>query len=111
MARLRLLFALLLINLGAWFAALAINGYYEPRMMMRTEPTAAPFGLSASADASQFIGLVSRERFVVVDDQIIAASAKPKMARPAAQGKPTIVAKRPQQAAAQWPWPLSLFSN
>jgi hypothetical protein len=111
MARLRLLFALFLMSLGTWFGALAISGYYEPAMLMRTEPAAAPFGLSASADASQFISLLSRERFVAAEAPVTATLAKPKAAKPAAKAKPTIVDKRPQQAAAKWPWPLSLFSN
>jgi hypothetical protein len=112
MARLRLLFALFLMGLGTWFGALAISGYYEPHMMMRTEPTAAPFGLSASADASQFINLVSRERFVTVEDPAAATPAKPKAPKAAIKTKPPAVEKRPKQAAAgQLPWPLNLFSN
>jgi len=111
MARLRLLFALFLMSLGTWLGALAISGYYEPHAIMRAQPTAAPFGLSASEDASQFINLISRQRFVVVDDQVVAAPAKAQTAKPAGEAKPTMVDKRPQQAADQWPWPLSLLSN
>jgi hypothetical protein len=111
MARLRLLFALFLIGLGTWFGALAISGYYEPHMM-RAEPTAAPFGLSASADASQFINLVSRERFVAVEDPVATTSTKPKAPKAVVKTKPPAVEKRPKQAAAsQLPWPLNLFSN
>ncbi len=109
MARLRLLFALFLMSLGTWLGALAISGYYEPHPIVRAQPTAAPFGLSASADASQFINLISRQRFVVVDDQVVAAPAK--AAKPAAKAKPTMVDKRSQQATDQWPSPLQLFSN
>ncbi len=111
MARLRLLLALFLMAVGTWFGALAISGYYEPPMMMHTEPTVAPAGLSASADASQFISLLSRERFVAVETPVAAAPAKPKTTKPAAQTKPPVANKRPQQATTQWPWPLSLFSN
>jgi hypothetical protein len=111
MARLRLLFALFLMSLGTWLGALAISGYYEPHTIMRAEPAAAPFGLSPSADASQFINLISRQRFVVVDDQVVVVPAKAQTAKPATKAKPTIVDKRPQQAADQWPWPLNLFSN
>ena len=109
MARLRLLFALFLMSLGTWLGALAISGYYEPHVIMRAQPTAAPFGLSASEDASQFINLISRQRFVVVDDQVVAAPAKTQTVKPAAKAK--MVDKRSQQAADQWPWPLRLFSN
>jgi hypothetical protein len=111
MARLRLLFALFLMSLGTWLGALAISGYYGPHAIMRAQPAAAPFGLSASEDASQFINLISRQRFVVVDDQVVAAPAKAQTAKPAGEAKPTMVDKRPQQAADQWPWPLSLLSN
>ena len=111
MARLRLLFALFLMSLGTWLGALAISGYYEPHAIMRAQPAAAPFGLSASEDASQFINLISRQRFVVVDDQVVAARTKAQTAKPAGKATPTMVDKRPQQAADQWPWPLSLFGN
>jgi hypothetical protein len=111
MARLCLLFALFLMSLGTWLGALAISGYYGPHAIMRAQPAAAPFGLSASEDASQFINLISRQRFVVVDDQVVAAPAKAQTAKPAGKAKPTMVDKRPQQAADQWPWPLSLLSN
>jgi len=110
MARLRLLFALFLMSLGTWLGALAISGYYEPHAIMRAQ-SAAPFGLSASEDASQFINLISRQRFVIVDDQVVAAPAKAQTAKPAGKAKPTMVDKHPQQAADQWPWPLSLLSN
>ena len=111
MARLCLLFALFLMSLGTWLGALAISGYYEPHAIMRAQPAAAPFGLSASEDASQFINLISRQRFVVVDDHVVAAPAKAQTAKPAGEAEPTMVDKRPQQAADQWPWPLSLLSN
>ena len=112
MARLRLLFALLLMNLGTWFAALAISGYYEPGVMMRSEPPAASVGgLSTAPDASQFISLLTRERFVAVEAPVAAQPTKPKPAKTAARTKPPAVEKRPQQAAAQLPWPLSLLGN
>lgn len=112
MARLRLLFALFLVNLGAWFGALAISGYYEPHPTLPIAPTAAPAGLSASADASQFIGLLSRERFVVVEAPAAAPPPKAKTAKPAASpNRPPAIQKRPQQAATQLPWPLSLLGN
>jgi hypothetical protein len=112
MARLRLLFALLLMNLGTWFAALAISGYYEPGVRMHSEPAAAPIGPSTSTDASQFISLLTRERFVAVETPVAAQPAKPKPTKTAAaKTKPPAVEKRPRQAAAQLPWPLSLLGN
>jgi hypothetical protein len=113
MARLRLLFSLFIMAVGTWFGALAISGYYEPHMVMRTEPAIAPAGLSPSADTAQFISLVSRERFVAVEAPVAAVEAKPKAApKPTAKAKPPAMDRRPQQqAAAQWPWPLSLFGN
>jgi hypothetical protein len=112
MARLRLLFALLLINLGTWFGALAISGYYEPHAMTHAEPAVAPVGQSASADTDQFTGLVTRERFVAVDTPTAETPAKPKMAKPAAKTKSAVADKRRQQPpAAQLPWPLNLLSN
>ena len=111
MARLRLVFALFLMSLGAWIGGLALSGYNEPGVTMHTKPTAAPVGLSASADASQFISLLSRERFVVVDAPVAPTPAKPKVAKVSAKAKPPATDKRPQQAAAQLPWPLSLFSK
>ena len=111
MARLRLLFALFLMNLGTWIGALAISGYYEPGAMTHIEPTAAPIGLSASADDAQFISLLSRERFVVVEAPAAIAPTKPKAAKPTVKTKPPATDKRPQQAANQLPWPLSLLGN
>jgi hypothetical protein len=55
--------------------------------------------------------MISRQQLVVVDDQVVAAPAKTQTAKPAAKAKPTMVDKRPQQAADLWPWPLRLFSN
>jgi hypothetical protein len=116
MARLRLFFALLLINLGTWFAALAISGYYEPGVRMHSEPAAAPVGPSTSPDASQFISLVTRERFVAVETAAAATptklkAAKLKAAKPAANTK-SVADKRRQQPAAVWlPWPLNLLNK
>ena len=111
MARLRLLFALFLINSGAWFGAFAFSCYYEPNVMTRIEPAAVPGGLSASAGESQFISLLSRERFVIVDAPVVTTPTKPKAPKAAAMPKPGAIERRPQQAASQLPWPLSLFSN
>src|ERR1700674_876715 len=108
MARLRLLFALFLMSLGTWFGALAISGYYEPHMMMRTEPVAAPAGLLASADTAQFISLLTRERFVAVESPRTPAPAEPKAAKPVGKTKSAAVDKRLQQPkSARWPWPLN----
>jgi hypothetical protein len=77
---------------------------------MRAQPAAAlsPVG---PGRRTQFINPVSRQQLVVVDDQVVAAPAKTQTAKPAAKAKPTMVDKRPQQAADRWPWPLSLLSN
>src|SRR6476659_3667671 len=83
MARLRLLFALFLMSLGTWLGALAISGYYEPHAIMRAQPAAPHFGLSASEDAWLFSNLTPRLRFVVVDDQVVAAPATAQTAKPA----------------------------
>jgi hypothetical protein len=111
MARLRLLFALFLINLGTWFGALAISGYYEPGVTMHTKPTAAPVGLSASEEMTQFVSLLTRERFVAVETPVGATPTKPKTPKAAAKTKAPAIEKRPQQTASQLPWPLSLFGN
>jgi hypothetical protein len=110
MARLRLLFALLLMGLGTWFGALALSGYYEPRVMQAL-PDAAATGPSEAADASRLASLASRQRFVAVEAHAPAPPAKPKMTKPAAKPKPPAATRRPQQAAAQLPWPLNLLSN
>ena len=100
MARLRLLFALFLMSLGTWFGALAISGYYEPRMVMPAEPAVAPVGLSASADTSQFISLLSRERFVAVETPQRQRRPSRRPRKPLRKAKPPAVDKRPQQTAA-----------
>jgi len=111
MARLRLLFALLLMGLGTWFGALSLSGYYEPRVM-HAPRSAASTGPSDTSDASRLVSLASRQRFVAVETQAPVPPAKPKMAKPAAaKAKPAVATKRPQQAAAQLPWPLNLLSN
>ena len=48
---------------------------------------------------------------VFTTNQVVAAPAKAQTAKPAGTANSTMVDKRPQQAADQWPWPLSLFSN
>src|SRR3954449_12197280 len=67
MARLRLLFALSLLSLGTWWGALAISGYYEPGRTIRTGSTPASVDPAASPSESQFIGLLSKERFVAAE--------------------------------------------
>jgi hypothetical protein len=110
-ASLRLLFALFLMSLGTWFGALAISGYYRPQTMPSAEPAKSPPSLPPSADKAQFIGPLSRNRFVAVEPSAATAPAKPKPPKGAAKPKPPATDKRPQQASAQLPWPLSLFSN
>jgi hypothetical protein len=115
MARLRLLLSLLLVTLGAMLGGMGLNGYYEPPVTrdqtlvasVTREPEARPH-LSASPP---------RLRFVAIDSEPPATPAKPKVVakapsaktKPAVKEQPSVKSKRPQQAAAQWPW--SLFSN
>jgi hypothetical protein len=127
MARLRTLLALFLITFGATFGALAWSGYYNPRpprplavgsdagaLLVRTEPR------------RQFVAADSRVMAVPPREKLASVAAKPAVrevpvreavARDAKPAAPKVVPvkavkdKRPQQTAAQWPWPLSLFSN
>ena len=107
MARLRLLFAMFLLCLGAWCATLAIGGPSAPGAAIGTRAGVA----SASADERQFISFLTRERFVIDDTRLGAARAKSKAPQPAAKAKAIAVEKRRQQASAPWPWPLSLLVN
>ena len=106
MARLRLLFALLLIAVGTTFGAFALSGYYEPHIM-NSPPVVASVGRSSSQETSQFLRLHARQRFVAIEPQATAPAVKPKPPKSAA--KPAIINKRPQKTAVQWPW--SLFGN
>jgi len=110
-ARLRLLLALFLMGLGTWFGALAISGYYGPQTMLSAESGKSPPSPPPSANKAQFISPLSRSRFVAAEPPPPAPPAKPKLAKAAAKTKPPATDRRPQQASAQLPWPLSLFSN
>ena len=111
MARLRLVFALSLMSLGTWWGALAISGYYEPGVSMRIGPTAASVGLSAAPTESQFIALLSKERFVAAETPAPVTPAKAKPLAGTAKTKPPAAERRSQKTAAQLPWPLSLLAN
>jgi hypothetical protein len=111
MARLRLLFALLLMAVGTSFGALAISGYYEPHMI-HGQPAVVSANMLEPQAKPQLPVLQPRQRFVAIDDQPAAPPAKPtipKSAKAPAKAKATVKDKRPPQAAMQWPW--SLFSN
>ena len=132
MARLRLLLALCLMGVGTTFGALALSGYYNPQTPDKQASIA-----SADPKGSQLVRAKPRQRFVAAQTQptttqtIAQATtqatatseilpwAKPK--QPVVKSPPREAAskpkdrskdakeKRPQQAAASWPW--SLFSN
>ena len=112
MARLRLLFALLLMAVGTTFGAFALSGYYEPHMT-HGQPVAAPSAAASPVPAEKPQPTLSppRHRFVAVDEPPPAAPpAKPKTVAkavpvktgPVVQAPPAV--RRPQPAAAPWPW-------
>ncbi len=110
MARLRLLFALLLMAVGTTFGAFALSGYYEPRMT-HGQAVVARSGSSAPTEKPRLTLSHWARRLVADNDGPAAAPpAKPKAAAKAAPAKPKPAVsgippvKRPQQAAAPWPW-------
>jgi len=127
LARLRLLLAMSLLCLGAWFAALALEGHMPAGATMDTRSGVPSGGLSASPDARQFISFLTRERFVVEAAPATKPQAKSPLnsrakprTKPQLEGKspqgagnarPAAVAKRRTANTAQLPWPLSLFSD
>jgi hypothetical protein len=127
LARLRLLFAMSLLFLGTWFAALALEGYLPPATTLGTQAGAPSSGLSASPDAQQFISFLTRERFVVEAapptkpqaKSHLNSHAKPqtkseleaKSPQGASTAKPSAAEKRRSASAAQLPWPLNLFGE
>jgi hypothetical protein len=110
MARLRLLFALLLMAVGTTFGALALSGYYEPNRMMHgqpmtTAPTAAPRpGEMPRAALSHWARLVAVKEGPAASPPTRQKGAKAPPAKPktVVSGVPPV--KRPQQSAAPWPW-------
>jgi hypothetical protein len=127
LARLRLLFAMSLLFLGTWFAALALEDYLPPAATLRTQSGAPSPGLSASPDAQQFISFLTRERFVVEATPPMKPQAKSPLnahAKPPTKSeleaksppgtgnaKPSAAEKRRSASAGQLPWPLSLFGE
>lgn len=109
MARLRLLFALLLMAVGTTFGAFALSGYYEPHRT-HGQPVAAPIAAPRPAEMPQATLSHWARRVVAVKagpaaappTKPKAAKAPPAKPKPAASGIPPV--KRPQQAAAPWPW-------
>jgi hypothetical protein len=112
MARLRLLFALLLMAAGTTCGALAISGYYEPHMphgqrTVGTEPVPAS-RMPPAFEAKRQVPLAQPLLLLVTrPTSAPAPSAKP--VKTAAKPKVPAKERRPQQAAVQWPW--SLFTN
>lgn len=111
MARLRLLFAMLLLCLGTWIATLAVGGRDGPGLAPRAGQSVSARGSSTSPDAQQFISFLTRERFVVDDAAATTAPLKSKAPKTAGTARSAAAEKRRQQADAQLPWPLSLLSN
>ena len=112
MARLRLLFALLLVAVGSTFGAFALSGYFEPPVT-HGQPVVAPDATPRPAERPQLGLSHARHRLIGVDDR--PAVALPAKAKPAAKSTPVkpklaiprpppVKDGRPQQAAAPWPW-------
>jgi hypothetical protein len=115
MARLRLLLALFLVAVGTTFGAFAISGYYEPHMLHGQSMTVVSSGTPHPAEKPQLALWLPRQSLVGIDDRPAAkTAAKPKAAlaakpKPVTPALPVVRNKRPQPAAAQWPW--NLFGN
>ena len=115
MARLRLLFALFLVAVGTTFGAFAISGYYEPHMRHGQSMTAVSSGTPQPAEKPQLALWLPKPGFVAGEKRPTAkAPAKPKVVAKTVPTKakppsPVVRDKRPQPAAAQWPW--NLFGN
>jgi hypothetical protein len=114
------LLSLLMVTAGAMLGGLGLSGYYEPRV-------AQDQAAVATVDTPQprakliFATLQARQRFVAVDDAEPPAPMPPAKAKTAAKpasakatkaevkNRPEPKPRRPQQAAATWPW--SLFTD
>jgi hypothetical protein len=114
MARLRLLLALLLIGVGTTFGALAISGYYEPHLRHGQAVTNAAIP-AQPGDKPQLNLWLPKHGFAAdVGKPAAKPQAKPKAvvktdaAKPRAPAQAVAAAKdkRPQAAAAPWPWNL-----
>jgi septal ring-binding cell division protein DamX len=138
MARLRLLLALCLIGVGTTFGALALSGYYNPLTLQKqigvasadpkgsqlvrakprqrfvaadTQATTQPTTTHTIAQATTTQAATetlpwAKPKQPVVKSPPREAASKPK---DKADKSDKVKEKRPQQAAATWPW--SLFSN
>jgi len=115
-----LLAALLTAASGITAAGFAVDAYFGPRMM----PVASMSAGTSTHQRSEasLLGTKARTRFVAIQDtpRAAPAPAKPKAAPSTAKAPPAkkaqpvkdaqlVKAKRPQQAAVQWPW--SVFGN
>ena len=103
MARLRLLFGIFLIAVGATLGTLALIGHY----WTHTHGQSLVAGSQTLVSSETFIRLISRQRLVANAEQASARPSKPSTATGPPKAK--TLAKRPQQTAVQWP--LGLFSN
>jgi hypothetical protein len=114
MARLRLLLALLLIGVGTTFGALAISGYYEPHMRHGQALTNAAIPAQPGDKPQLNLWLPKHDFAADVGKPAAKPQAKPKAVVKTDAAKPKSTAqavtaakdKRPQAAAAQWPWNL-----
>jgi hypothetical protein len=126
LARLRLLLAMSLLCLGAWFAAQALEGYLPAGAAIATQSGSPSRALLASPDAQQFISFLTRERFVSgapttqpqAKSQLNSHAMPPIKSQPEAKSpqdagntKPAAAEKRRPADTAQLPWPLNLFGE
>lgn len=115
MARVRVLIALILIAAGSTVGALALSGYYDAPMPRGQAVTASAAGgapvsgeeprLTLSRWAGRLQAAEEKPKAAPSPPpKPKAAAAKPAPAKPrvAASGVPPV--KRPQEAAAPWPW-------
>lgn len=111
-----MLLSLLMVTSGAIFGGLAISGYYEAHRS-QGQASIAPASTREPEAKPQFPLLHARQRFLAIDNAPPAPPAKPKVVakplpastKPAPKAQPAVKDKRPQQAAAPWPW--NLFTN
>ena len=119
--RLRLLLAMSLLCLGAWFAALAMEDYV-PGATPGSQSGASSKGRPLSPDGQQFISFLTRERFVAEAAPTTKSQVKsPPHAKPQTKSQPEAksqgagntkpIEKRRAASAAQLPWPLNLFGE
>jgi hypothetical protein len=108
MGLLALLLSLLLAALGVTAAAFALNDYFGPQLSARRSQIAA-VGTPETLGRPQLV-MRSRTRFVLLDQEAVAAPAKPKAAKALAKRPAPTKDKQPEKRAAEvFPW--NLFKN